>query len=171
MSITLAQAIASTATSDQLPEFTTKIDGMHPIFARYDLAATGLHRRKRRSARANDPALNALLATAADIVDMPLCLFCQDDVPSELNPPSGLLLTAASATASDGTPGPEICLLDVPDDDDGPTIDAVLNLAKGGRFSVDRKEVVYYTDNGVARALEPRGIKEALTSLQKVNGC
>ena len=42
-----------------------------------------------------------------------------------------------------------------------------LNLAKGGKFSVDRKEVVYYTDNGVARALEPRGIKEALSSLQK----
>ena len=96
MSITLAQAIARTATSDELPEFTTKIDGMHPIFARYDLAATGLHR---RSARANDPSLNALLATAADIVDMPLCLFCQDDVPSKLNPPSGSLLTAASATA------------------------------------------------------------------------
>ena len=164
MSITLAQAIANTATSDRVPEFTTKIDGMHPIFARYDPAATGLHR---RSARTDDPALNALLATAADIVDMPLCLFCQDDVPSELNPPSGSLLTAASATASDSTPDQEICLLDVPDDDDGPTIDAVLNLAKGGRFSVDRKEVVYYTDNGVARALEPRGIKEALSSLQK----
>ena len=88
-------------------------------------------------------------------------------MPSELNPPSGSLLTAASATASDSTPDQEICLLDVPDDDDGPTIDAALNLAKGGRFSVDRKEVVYYTDNGVARALEPRGIKEALSSLQK----
>ena len=96
MSITLAQAIANTATSDRVPEFTTKIDGMHPIFARYDPAATGLHR---RSARTDDPALNALLATAADIVDMPLCLFCQDDVPSKLNPPSGSLLTAASATA------------------------------------------------------------------------
>jgi hypothetical protein len=66
---------------DEVPEFTTKIDGLHPIFARYDVAAAGLHR---RSAHDRRPGLNALLATAADVADMPLCLFQQDDVPSEL---------------------------------------------------------------------------------------
>ena len=36
-STALAQAIASTAVTDSVPEFTTKIDGLHPIFAaRYD---------------------------------------------------------------------------------------------------------------------------------------
>ena len=43
----------------------------------------------------------------------------------------------------------------------------MLNLAKGKKFSIDRKEVVYHTDSGVVHALEPRGIKEALTSLQR----
>jgi hypothetical protein len=147
--------------TDDIPETTTKIDGLHPIFARYDVAAAGLHR---RSAHGDDPAVNALLATAAHVIDMPLCLFSQDDVPSELSSPLGSLLTLATP---DAMPDAEIYLLDVPDKDDGHTIDAALNLAKGGRFSVDRKEVVYYTDRGVARALEPRGIKEALNSLQK----
>ena len=161
MSTALAQAIASTAITDVQPEFTTKIDGMHPIFAaRYDKAATGLHR---RSELTDEPALRALLATAADLADMPTCLFHQDDVPSELAPTTATLLTASS----DENTMHDISLLDVPDDDDGPAIDAVLNLAKGKKFSIDRKEVVYYTDSGVTHALEPRGIKEALTSLQR----
>ena len=134
---------------------------MHPIFAaRYDKAATGLHR---RSELTDEPALRALLATAADLADMPTCLFHQDDVPSELVPTTATLLTASS----DENDMHDISLLDVPDDDDGPAIDAVLNLAKGKKFSIDRKEVVYYTDSGVTHALEPRGIKEALTSLQR----
>ena len=161
VSTALAQAIASTAITDVQPEFTTKIDGMHPIFAaRYDKVATGLHR---RSELTDEPALRALLATAADLADMPTCLFHQDDVPSELVPTTATLLTASS----DENDMHDISLLDVPDDDDGPAIDAVLNLAKGKKFSIDRKEVVYYTDSGVTHALEPRGIKEALTSLQR----
>jgi len=81
-SAALAQAVALTAATDVAPAFTTKIDGMHPIFAtRYDKAAAGLHR---RSVQADEPALNAFLSTAADLADMPLCLFCQDDVPSDL---------------------------------------------------------------------------------------
>ena len=161
VSTALAQAIASTAMTDVMPESTTKIDGMHPIFAaRFDKAATGLHR---QSVQADEPALNALLATAADLADMPICLFCQDDVPSELVSTTATLLTASSYD-NDKL---DIGLLDVPDDDNGPTIDAVLNLAKGKKFSIDRKEVVYFTDSGVVNALEPRGIKEALTSLQR----
>ena len=160
LSEALAHAIAGAAMIDEVPETTTKIDGLHPIFARYDVAAAGL---RRRSAHGVDPALNALLATAAHVADMPLCLFSQDDVPSELSPPGSLLTLATT----DVMPDADLYLLDVPDKDDGNTIDAALNLAKGGKFSVDRKEVVYYTDSGVARALEPRGIKEALSSLQK----
>ena len=157
----LAQAVAATAVTDVTPAFTTKIDGMHPIFAtRYDKIAAGLHR---RSVQADEPALHALLSTAADFTDMPLCLFCQDDVPSEPVPSTATLLKATS----DEHDNLDISLLNVPDEDDGPTIDAVLNLAKGKKFSIDRKEVVYHSDNGVVHALEPRGIKEALTSLQR----
>ena len=160
-SVALAQAVASIAITDVAPAFTTKIDGMHPIFAtRYDKAATGLNR---RSVLADEPALCAFLSTAADLADMPLCLFCQDDVPSELVSTTATLLKVTSDEHNEL----DIGLLDVPDEDDGPTIDAVLYLAKGKKFSIDRKEVVYHTDGGVIHALEPRGIKEALTSLQR----
>jgi len=160
-SIALAQTIASTAVTDVAPASTTKIDGMHPISAtRYDKAAAGLHR---RSVRTDEPALNAFLSTAADIADMPLCVFCQDDVPSELVSTTATLLKVTSDEHNEL----DIGLLDVPDEDDGPTIDAVLYLAKGKKFSIDRKEVVYHTGSGVIHALEPRGIKEALTSLQR----
>ncbi|KOO32466.1 opie1 pol protein, partial [Chrysochromulina tobinii] len=160
-SIALAQTVASTAVTDVAPAFTTKIDGMHPLSAtRYDKAAAGLHR---RSVQTDEPALNAFLSTAADIADMPLCVFCQDDVPSELVSTTATLLKVTSDEQNEL----DIGLLDVPDEDDGPTIDAVLYLAKGKKFSIDRKEVVYHTDGGVVHALEPRGIKEALTSLQR----
>ena len=161
LSAALAQAVAATAATDVAPVFTTKIDGMHPIFAtRYDNVAAGLHR---RSVQTDEPALNALLSTAADFADMPLCLFCQDDVPSELVPSPATLLKVTS----DERDNLDVSLLDVPNEDDGSTIDAVLNLAKGKKFSIDRKEVAYHTGNGVVHALEPRGIKEALTSLQR----
>jgi hypothetical protein len=67
-----------------------------------------------------------------------LSLFCQDDVPSELVSSTASLLRASS----DAHDKLDIGLLDVPDEDDGSTIDAVLNLAKGKKFSIDRKEVV-----------------------------
>jgi hypothetical protein len=160
-SIALAQTVASTAVTDVAPASTTKIDGMHPISAtRYDKAAAGL---RRRSVQTDEPALNAFLSTAADIADMPLCVFCQDDVPSELVSTTATLLKVTSDEHNEL----DIGLLDVPDEDDGPTIDAVLYLAKGKKFSIDRKEVVYHTGSGVVHALEPRGIKEALTSLQR----
>jgi hypothetical protein len=160
-SAALAQAVALTAATDVAPAFTTKIDGMHPIFAtRYDKAAAGLHR---RSVQADEPALNAFLSTAADLADMPMCLFCQDDVPSDLKSTTASLLKVTS----DEHDELDLSLLDVPDEDDGSAIDAALNLAKGKKFSIDRKEVVYHTDSGVVHALEPRGVKEALASLQR----
>ena len=38
--------------------------------------------------------------------------------------------------------------------------------AKSGRGTVERRTVVYYTDTGVARVIEPKSVKDALNSLQ-----
>ena len=78
---------------------------MRPIFAaRYDTANTGLHRRSLRADYVPIPSVTALLITAADIADMPICAcFCQDDVPSELSPPVATLLMAISVDPTSTT--------------------------------------------------------------------
>ena len=42
----------------------------------------------------------------------------------------------------------------------------VLAAIKGGGAKIDRKTVVYFTSDGVATAIEPKSVKEALRSLQ-----
>ena len=51
------------------------------------------------------------------------------------------------------------------DDDPDDTHPALL-AAKSGRGTVGRRTVVYYTDTGVARVIEPKSVKDALNSLQ-----
>ncbi len=86
---------------DTVPEFTTKIDGTCvPSSLR---VTTQLTLACIVDPYVPIPSANALLITAADIADMSLCLFCQDDVPSELSPPVATLLMAISVDPASTT--------------------------------------------------------------------
>ena len=51
-------------------------------------------------------------------------------------------------------------------DNDRDDTHPALLAAKSGRGTVGRRTVVYYTDTGVARVIEPKSVKDALNSLQ-----
>lgn len=87
---------------DTVPEFTRKIDGTCvPSSLR---VTTQLTLACIVDPYVPIPSVTALLITAADIADMPICAcFCQDDVPSELSPPVATLLMAISVDPTSTT--------------------------------------------------------------------
>ena len=57
----------------------------------------------------------------------------------------------------------EVYVFGIPDDDVHPVIAA----AKARPVTASRRTVVYFDNNGVAKAIEPKSVKEALASLQR----
>ena len=149
---------------------------------RFEQASTGLRARaavhaamamrEERNRDQRDDVTIQLYDDAADIADVPLHVHEAHDMPlpvlaehcnavrlvrplpTVVHPPTNSVLEGVT----------EVYVVDC-HDADGDRHPAV-RAAAGPRHALDRKTVVYYTPDGVAHAIEPKGIKEALASLQ-----
>ena len=157
---------------------TLKIDGAHPVHASpapeahlhtqpiYDRAARGLlNRSHAASCKPVHGDLGArLLTLAACLVDMPSTEYVQADVPEERAKLSRGNAAELGSLLADSLIG-ELHVFDVHDADGD--LHPALHATRGNGVTVDRRTVVYYTPDGVAKAIEPKGVKEALSSLQR----
>ena len=139
----------------------TKIDGLHPLEAP---TATDGHSHgllKRMSATA-DVDFKRVLLDAADFADTPQYTYVQRDVPQPVVPTPNVTVKIGTSDLHEAVG--ELYVLELRDQDGD--LHPAIKAAKGKASLVDRKVVVYYTPDGVVRAIEPKGIKEAMQSLQ-----
>jgi len=145
---------------------------------RFEQASTGLRARAathaamamRAGTGTRDEDTIQLYDDAADIADVPLHVHEAHDVPESVLPAHCVRL---ARPASDVVYPPGTSVLDgatevyiVQRRDADGDVHPALRAAASKRHALDRKTVVYYTADGVAHAIEPKGIKEALASLQ-----
>ena len=144
---------------------------------RFEQASLGLRRRAAAHAalamqatgHRRDESIIALLDDAAELADMPAHEFSQTDVPEATCALAYTRFTRLGATvhpanATELDEAREVYIFE-PLDADG-DVHPALRLASARRVAPDRKTVVYFTEDGVAKAIEPKGVKEALSSLQ-----
>ena len=116
----------------------------------------------KRASASVDPDMRRVLLDAADFANAPQCTYTQCDVPQPAAVPT------PNATVKIGMgdfhEAGELYVLELRDNDGN--LHPAVKAAKGKASLVDRKTVVYYTPDGVVRAIEPKGIKEAMQSLQ-----
>ena len=112
----------------------------------------------------SSPTLASLYDDAADIADQPLTEYVSDsaiDADARVTVLTSVVLPS-NLCGLDGAS--EVYVVDTAAE---PAAEHPAMMAmKSTRAMVDRKTVVYFTTDGVAKVIEPKGIKEALESLQ-----
>ena len=161
----LARGIVAAAVRiEPFPRVTasTKIDGLHPVAAPrplYDVASLRLA----QSANVSESSSAWLLNEASVFANSPLCEYWQSDIVS--TSPSTSPAVPVPDVIQHFRDGDDVYVLEIRDDDGD--LHPALLLSRARASKPDRKTVVYYTPDGVVRAIEPKGVKEALASLQR----